>query len=54
MGEGPSPNQPQPVYPEGEPEEPGTTGSVAPEPSEDYLASQPQPIYPDGPPAGVE
>jgi cytochrome c len=53
-GEPPFANQPQPVYPEGEPEDSDTTGALAPAPAEDYLANQPQPVYPDGPPEGAE
>jgi len=52
QGEPPSANQPQPVYPEGEPAMDDSTGSIAPS-GGDALASQPQPVYPNGEPEGL-
>ncbi len=52
-GESAPSGQPQPVYPDGEPEmDAGSMDSSAPS-GGDTLSSQPQPVYPDGEPEGL-
>jgi cytochrome c2 len=52
-GEPPSASQPQPVYPDGEPEMKGTGSTGGAPVTDDGLSSQPQPVYPDGKPEGL-